>query len=93
MKKASNQIIPQNLSPKTASVARPAKQVVPRNQAPAIRAEAPEGAYESKEPALMECKSETCKTMCWQTSRPKWCSYFKEPPLPNDVQKHLPQFG
>jgi hypothetical protein len=80
-----NQIIPQNLSPKTASVARPAKQVVPRNLAPAIRAQAPEGAYESKEPPLMECMSEACKATCWQTSRPKWCSYFKEPPLPNDA--------
>ena len=80
-----NQIIPHNLSPKKDSVAHPAKQVVPRNLAPAIRAEAPEGAYESKEPPLMECMSEACKAMCWQTSRPQWCSYFKEPPLPNDA--------
>lgn len=79
-----NQIIPHNLSPKTASVARPAKQVVPRNPAPAIRAEAPEGAYESKETPLMECMSEACKAMCWQTSRPKWCSDFKEPAIPTE---------
>ena len=74
-----NQIIPPpNLSPKTASVARPAKQVVPRNLAPAIRAEAP------KETPLMECMSEACKAMCSPTmqSRPKWCSYFKEPANP-----------
>jgi hypothetical protein len=78
-----NQIIPHNLSPKTASVARPAKQVVPRNLAPAIRAEAaPEDAYESKETQLMDCISEACKATCWQTSRPKWCSYFKEPADP-----------
>jgi hypothetical protein len=78
-----NQIIPHNLSPKTASIARPAKQVAPRNLAPAKRAGAPEGAYESKETPLMDCMSEACKTMCRQTSRPKWCSYFKEPRRPN----------
>ena len=74
---SANQIIPLNLSPKKASVVVPAKQVVPRNLAPAIRVEAPDGAYESKDP-LMECRSEACKAVCWQTSRPKWCSYFKE---------------
>jgi len=87
-----NQIIPQNL----ASVARPVKQVVPRNLAPvkqvvprslapAVRAEAAEGAYGSNEPLLMECTSEACKAMCWQTSRPKWCSYFKEPAGPAEI--------
>jgi hypothetical protein len=77
-----NQVVPHNLSPKTASVARPAKQVVPRNLSPAVRAEAPEGAYQSKETPLMECMSEACRVMCsprvTKQSRPKWCSYFQE---------------
>lgn len=79
---SANQTIPLNLPP--ASVARPAKQVVPRNLAPAIRAEAPGGTYETKETPLMECMSEACKAMCSPTmqSRPKWCSYFKEPANP-----------
>ena len=58
------------------------KQVVPRNLAPSIRAEAP--AHESKEPQLMECMSEGCRVMCSPTmqSKPRWCSYFKEPADP-----------
>jgi hypothetical protein len=71
-------IVARALGPKTASVARPAKQVVPRNLAPAIRAEA------LKETPLMECMSEACKAMCCPTmqSRLKWCSYFNEPANP-----------
>ena len=79
---SANQIIPLDLSPEKASGARAPKQVVPRNLAPAIRAEAP--AHESKEPQLMECMSEACRGMCSPTmqSKPKWCSYFKEPANP-----------
>lgn len=79
---SANEIIPY-LSPKTASVARPARQVVPRNLPPEVRAEALEGASESKKPPLMECMSDACKVECspnvTKQSKPKWCSYFKEP--------------
>ena len=60
---SANEIIPY-LSPKTASVARPARQVVPRNLPPEVRAEALEGASESKEPPLMDCMSDACKVEC-----------------------------
>jgi Prokaryotic membrane lipoprotein lipid attachment site len=77
-----NQIIPLDLSPEKASAARAPKQVIPRNLAPSIRAEAP--AHESKETKLMECMSEGCRVMCSPTmqSKPRWCSYFKEPADP-----------
>jgi hypothetical protein len=71
-----------NQTVQTGSVARMAKQSVPRNLSPAIKAEAPEGAYESKETPLMDCMSEACRTLCspeaTKQSRPKWCSFFKE---------------
>jgi hypothetical protein len=77
---SANEIIPYN---KTASVARPAKKVVPTNLSPEVRAEALEGASESKKPPLMECMSEACKIECspnvTKQSKPKWCSFFKEP--------------
>ena len=78
---SANGIVP--LSPKTVSVARPAKTVVPPNLSPAVRAEALEGSSEGKKPPLVECMSEACKVECFSNvtkqPKPKWCSYFKEP--------------
>ena len=78
---SANGIIP--LSPKTVSVARPAKTVVPPNLSPGVRAEALEGSSESKKPPLVECMSEACKVECspnvTKQSKPKWCSFFREP--------------
>ena len=70
-----------DLSPRTVSVARSAKQIVPHNSS--VRAEAPKSAKESEGTPLMKCISEACRATCSpnvaKESRPKWCAYFTEP--------------
>jgi hypothetical protein len=67
------------------AAAPPIEQTAPQKLPPTARAEAPKAENEHKGTQLMECKSESCKIKCFSKevdesqSRPKWCSYFKEP--------------
>ena len=71
--------------PELMAAAAPTEQTAPQKLTPAARAEAPKAETEHKGTQLMECKSESCKIKCFSKevdesqSRPKWCSYFKEP--------------
>jgi hypothetical protein len=64
----------------TEQILPPTKPVRPKPVAAKAAASKPDA---TKQSSLMECVSNACKVQCSaqieKQSRPKWCSYFKEP--------------
>jgi hypothetical protein len=64
----------------TEQILPPTKPVRPKPVAAKAAASNPDA---TKQSSLMECVSNACKVQCSaqieKQSRPKWCSYFKEP--------------
>jgi hypothetical protein len=71
---------PVDLVAPTEQILPPTKPVRPKSPTAKAEASKPDA---TKELSLMECVSHACKVQCSprieKQSRPKWCSYFKEP--------------